>query len=66
MIKKYCVSDLKPFKYLFEVYNTDTKKLKYMIATGRVIQVDSNLNSKSNNIVKIFDNLNDALGEYNK
>lgn len=66
MIKKFEVSKNKPFKYLIEVFNTDTNKLKYVIATGKVIQVDYELNPKSNNIVQCFDNLKDALNAYEK
>lgn len=66
MIKKFEVSKNKPFKYLIEVFNTDTNKLKYVIATGKVIQVDCELNPKSDNIVQYFDNLKDALIAYEK
>ena len=66
MIKKFEVSKNKPFKYLIEVFNTDTNKLKYIIATGRMIQVDYELNPKSNNIVQCFNNLKDALTAYEK
>ena len=31
MIKKFEVSRNKPFKYLIEVFNSDTNKLKYII-----------------------------------
>lgn len=66
MIKKFKVNTNKPFKYLFEVYNTDTNKLKYIIATGNVIQVDYDLNPKSNNIIQVHDNLGEALKAYDK
>ena len=64
MIKKFEVSRKKPFKYLIEVFNTDTNKLKYVIATGKVIQVDYELNPKSDNIIQCYDNLKDALTAY--
>ena len=66
MIKKFEVSRNKPFKYLIEVFNTDTNKLKYIIATGNVIQVDYELNPKSDNIIQCYDNLKDALNAYEK
>ena len=66
MIKKFEVSRNKPFKYLIEVFNTDTNKLKYVIATGKVIKVDYELNPKSNNIIQCYDNLKDALNAYEK
>lgn len=66
MIKKFEVSRNKPFKYLIEVFNTDTNKLKYIIATGKVIQVDCELNPKSDNIIQCYDNLKDALIAYEK
>lgn len=66
MIKKFEVSRNKPFKYLIEVFNTDTNKLKYIIATGEVIQVDYELNPKSDNIIQYYDNLKDALIAYEK
>lgn len=66
MIKKFEVSKNKPFKYLIEVFNTDTNKLKYVIATGKVIQVDYELNPESDNIIQCFDNLKDALIAYEK
>ena len=66
MIKKFEVSRNKPFKYLIEVFNTDTNKLKYIIATGKVIQVDCELKPKSNNIIQCYDNLKDALTAYEK
>lgn len=52
MIKKFEVSRNKPFKYL--------------IATGKVIQVDCELNPKSDNIIQYYDNLKDALTAYEK
>ena len=66
MIKKFEVSRNKPFKYLIEVFNTDNNKLKYIIATGKVIQVDYELNPKSDNIIQCYDNLKDALTAYEK
>lgn len=66
MIKKFEVSRNKPFKYLIEVFNTDTNKLNYVIATGKVIQVDCNFNPKSDNIIQCYDNLKDALTAYEK
>lgn len=66
MIKKFEVSRNKPFKYLIEVFNTDTNKLKYIIAIGKVIQVDCELNPKSDNIIQCYDNLKDALTAYEK
>ena len=66
MIKKFEVSRNKPFKYLIEVFNTDTNKLKYIIATGKVIRVDCELNPKSDNIIQCYDNLKDALIAYEK
>lgn len=66
MIKKFEVSRNKPFKYLIEVFNTDTNKLKYIIAIGKVIQVDCELNPKSDNIIQCYDNLKDALIAYEK
>ena len=66
MIKKFEVSRNKPFKYLIEVFNTDTNKLKYIITTGKVIQVDCELNPKSDNIIQCYDNLKDALIAYEK
>ena len=66
MIKKFEVIRNNPFKYLIEVFNTDTNKLKYIIATGKVIQVDFELNPKSDNIIQCYDNLKDALNAYEK
>lgn len=66
MIKKFKVNTIRPFKYLFEVYNTDTNKVKYIIATSDNIQVDFDLNPKSNNIVQVYDNLGEALKTYDK
>ena len=66
MIKKFEVSRNKPFKYLIEVFNTDTNKLKYIIATCKVIQVDCELNPKSDNVIQCYDNLKDALIDYEK
>lgn len=66
MSKKFEVSNNKPFKHLIEVFNTDTNKLKYVIVTGRVIQVDYELNPKSDNIIQCYDNLKEALTAYEK
>jgi hypothetical protein len=66
MIKMYVVSSTKMYKYLIEVINTDTNKLRYYIAIGNKIKVNYNLKPISKNIIQYFDNFNDALIAYEK
>lgn len=66
MIKKFEVCRIKPFVYITEVYNTNTKKIKYITSIGKKIKVDYELNPKSNNIIKCYDNLKESLSDYEK
>jgi hypothetical protein len=66
MIKKFEVCRIKSFIYLIEVYNTNTRKIKYITSIGKKIKVDYELNPESNNIIKCYDNLKEALSDYEK
>lgn len=64
MIKK--LVEITLLNILLKFFNIDTNKLKYIIATCKVIQVDCELNPESDNIIQCYDNLKDALTAYEK
>lgn len=66
MITKFEVCKIKSSVSLIEVYNTNTRKIKYITSIGKKIKVDYELNPKSNNIIKCYDNLKEALSDYEK